>query len=52
MVYYERGLQENFTESKIIKFDFDFAKKLKIEVGDDKLNRDFNENSLEINLIS
>ena len=32
MVNYERELQENFTESKIIDFDFDFAEKLKIEV--------------------
>ena len=32
MVYYERELQDDSTESKIIKFDFDFAEKLKIEV--------------------
>ena len=32
MVDYERELQENFMESKIIDFDFDFAEKLKIEV--------------------
>ena len=30
---YERELQDNSTESKIIEFDFDFAEKLKIEVG-------------------
>ena len=32
MVDYERELQNDSTESKIIKFDFDFAEKLKIEV--------------------
>ena len=32
MVYYERELQDNSTELKIIEFDFDFAEKLKIEV--------------------
>ena len=32
MVDYERELQEDSTESKIIEFDFDFAEKLKIEV--------------------
>ena len=32
---YERELQGDSTESKIIKFDFDFAEKLKIKVGDD-----------------
>ena len=32
MVFYERELQEDFTESKIIEFDFDFAEKLKTEV--------------------
>ena len=32
MVDYERELQDDFTESKIIEFDFDFAEKLKIEV--------------------
>ena len=31
MVFYERGLEEESTESKINEFDFDFAKKLKIE---------------------
>ena len=30
---YERGLQGNSTESRIIKFDLDFMEKLKIEVG-------------------
>ena len=30
-VVYERELQDNSTESKIIEFDFDFAEKLKIE---------------------
>ena len=30
---YERELKGNSTESKIIEFDFDFAEKLKIEVG-------------------
>ena len=33
MVYYERELQDDSTESKIIEFDFDFAEKLKVEVG-------------------
>ena len=32
IVFYERGLQDDSTESKIIEFDFDFAEKLKIEV--------------------
>ena len=32
MINYERELQIVSTESKIIEFDFDFAKKLKIEV--------------------
>ena len=32
MVFYERELQDDSTESKIIEFDFDFAEKLKIEV--------------------
>ena len=32
MVDYERELQNDSTESKIIKFDFDFEEKLKIEV--------------------
>ena len=32
MVYYERELQDDSTESKIIEFDFDFGEKLKIEV--------------------
>ena len=32
MIYYERELQEDSMESKIIEFDFDFAEKLKIEV--------------------
>ena len=31
-VYYERELQNDSTESKIIEFDFDFAEKLKIKV--------------------
>ena len=31
---YERELKGDSTESKIIKFDFDFVEKLKIEVGD------------------
>ena len=35
MVDSERELQDDSTESKIIEFDFDFAEKLKIEVGDD-----------------
>ena len=33
MVDYDRELQDDSTESKIIKFDFDFAEKLKIKVG-------------------
>ena len=35
MVDYERDLQDDSTESKIIEFDFDFVEKLKIEVRDD-----------------
>ena len=35
MVDYERDLQEDSTESKIIEFDFDFREKLKIEVRGD-----------------
>ena len=31
MVFYERGLEEESTESKINEFDFDFMEKLKIE---------------------
>ena len=38
MVDYERELQNVSTESKIIEFDFDFAEKLKIEVGRDLRN--------------
>ena len=33
MIDYKRELQDDFTESKIFKFDLDFAEKLKIEVG-------------------
>ena len=32
MVFYERGLEDESTESKINEFDFDFTQKLKIEV--------------------
>ena len=32
-VDYQRKLQGNSTESKIIEFDLDFAEKLKIKVG-------------------
>ena len=38
MVDYERELQDVFTKSEIIEFDFDFAEKLKIEVGCDFWN--------------
>ena len=31
MIFYERELLDDSTESKIIEFDFDFAEKLKIE---------------------
>ena len=31
MVFYERELEDDSTESKIIKFDFDVVEKLKIE---------------------
>ena len=31
MIFYERGLEDKSTESKINEFDFDFAEKLKIE---------------------
>ena len=34
MVEYDRELQDDSMESKIIKFDIDFAEKVKIEVGD------------------
>ena len=34
MVFYERELQEDSTELKIIEFDIDFAEKLKIQVRD------------------
>ena len=33
MIFYERRLENKSTESKINKFDFDFARKLKIEDG-------------------
>ena len=33
MIFYERELQDDYIESKIIEFNFDFAEKLKIEVG-------------------
>ena len=33
MVDYERELEDDSTESKIIQFDFDFVEKLKIEMG-------------------
>ena len=39
MVDYERELQDDSTESKIIKFDFDFVEKLRIEVRNDFRNR-------------
>ena len=39
MVYYEKELQDDPTESKIIEFDFDFAEKLKIELRGDFRNR-------------
>ena len=38
MVDYERELQGDSTESKIIEFDFDFAEKLKIKVRSDFRN--------------
>ena len=38
MVDYERELQGDSTESKIIEFDFDFTEKLKIKVGDNFQN--------------
>ena len=31
MIFYERGLEDESTESKINEFDFDFVEKLKIE---------------------
>ena len=36
---YERELQDDCTESKIIEFDFDLAEKLKIEVRCNFQNR-------------
>ena len=52
MVFYEGELQENSTESKIIEFDFDFAKKMKIKlrVISKIENHELNENKLEIKL--
>ena len=38
MVDYERELQGDSTESKIMDFDFDFAEKLKIDVRSDFQN--------------
>ena len=32
MVFYKRGLEDKFAESKINEFYFDFTEKLKIEV--------------------
>ena len=32
MIFYERELQDDSTESKIIEFEFDFTEKLKIKV--------------------
>ena len=34
MIFYERGHEDESTESKINEFDFDFAEKLKIEERD------------------
>ena len=34
MVDYDRELQDDSTESKIIEFDYDFMEKLKIEGGE------------------
>ena len=31
MIFHKRGLEDESTKSKINEFDFDFAKKLKIE---------------------
>ena len=31
MIFYERGIEDKSTESKINEFDFDFVEKLKIE---------------------
>ena len=31
LIFYERGLEDESTESKIIEFDFDFMDKSKIE---------------------
>ena len=45
-VNYERGLQDDSTESKIVKFDFDFAEKSKIKVGSD-LRKSEEQNSLK-----
>ena len=38
MVDYERELQGDSTESKIIEFDFDFVEKLKIKLWDNFRN--------------
>ena len=51
-VFYERELKEDSTKSKIIKFDFDFGEKLKIEVRRNFQNRknEINENQNKIKL--
>ena len=49
MVDYDRELQDDSTESKIIKFDYDFAEKLKIEVGVFSENRKNNLTKLNQN---
>ena len=50
MVEYERELQDDSTESKIIEFDFDFAEKLKIQVGSN-FRKSEERNSLKSNEI-
>ena len=55
MINYERELQIVSMEPKIIEFDFDFAEKLKIEVGRDfrKLESRFSGklNKIELKLL-
>ena len=52
MVFYERGLKDESTESKFNEFDFDFAQKLKIEERYffKNINREIIEIKIEIKL--
>ena len=52
MTFYERGLEDKSTESKINEFDYDFAEKLKTEEGyiSENVNRNFTKIKTEIKL--